>query len=562
MEAEAAERGRKERVAAVGHAGVEMEVGAGAEVEEATEDGEIGGEGSEAEEEEGDGTGWEDGGAFEGKGSRPLVSAGSRGSWRGRGGRGRGGFHHRAWYGDRNLPHHKLDIFSIPGVYGGAIILCNHVTKLESFKQKLFALPDYATSFIRKIRAGMLLFVFEREEKKLSGVFEATSDGALNILPNAFRSSRKPRPAQVRFRRVWFCKPLTEAEFSDEIKGLQPQMSFFGISYQQVLNLVHLFSSKRISLEPYKKPKSRVISDYNVSLARAGLESSLHTGGNAFPNRSSSMLCNNRISAPRTPFMYGQKNAKHAAYNHESSLHPHIKSMIFKAPDIKAQVLEPNADFIPLDLDDYKSDSDAVPSDLLGPAGLYLALPGSIINEDQGPEPFNVKHNEDDMYPAPVLSQSFHSLCETSQNSAIAHFMKERQSSMQGRGCKRVSTLQFDGHSHLPSPRSSTIAKKVSFSFDADEISVTSDKALNRPALAELEQNREAVTKERKQQVSYSVQGTQSKSGDDSKKRSKLMSLSFAERVASLRVKSCFGNSQSMLMQSSKLSCTLLPDEE
>lgn len=97
----------------------------------------------------------------------------------------------------RNLPHHKLDIFSIPGVYGGAIILCNHVTKLESFKQKLFALPDYATSFIRKIRAGMLLFVFEREEKKLSGVFEATSDGALNILPNAFRSSRKPRPAQA-----------------------------------------------------------------------------------------------------------------------------------------------------------------------------------------------------------------------------------------------------------------------------------------------------------------------------------------------------------------------------
>uniref|UniRef100_A0A453QVN7 Uncharacterized protein n=1 Tax=Aegilops tauschii subsp. strangulata TaxID=200361 RepID=A0A453QVN7_AEGTS len=60
MEAEAAERGRKERVAAVGHAGVEMEVDAGAEVEKAIEDGEIGGEGSEAEEEEGDGTGWED----------------------------------------------------------------------------------------------------------------------------------------------------------------------------------------------------------------------------------------------------------------------------------------------------------------------------------------------------------------------------------------------------------------------------------------------------------------------------------------------------------------------
>jgi hypothetical protein len=51
---------------------------------------------------------------------------------------------------------------------------------------------------------------------------------------------------QVCFRRVWFCKPLIEAEFSDNIKGTstpnvfpwyfipaglryQPQVSFFGI---------------------------------------------------------------------------------------------------------------------------------------------------------------------------------------------------------------------------------------------------------------------------------------------------------------------------------------------
>lgn len=124
----------------------------------------------------------------------------------------------------RNLRSHKLDILNRPGVYGGAIILCNHVTKLESFRQRLFALPEYATSFIRKIRAGMLLFVFEREERKLCGLFEATSDGALNILPSAFPSRRKSKRAQVRFRRVWFCKPLTEAEFSDAIKGLEPHV--------------------------------------------------------------------------------------------------------------------------------------------------------------------------------------------------------------------------------------------------------------------------------------------------------------------------------------------------
>jgi hypothetical protein len=258
--------------------------------------------------------------------------------------------------------------------------------------------------------------------------------------------------------------------------------------------------------------------------------------------------------------MYAKQNAKHAAYNYGSSLHPRIKSVIFKAPDIKEQGLEPDADFIPLDLDDCKSDSDTVPSDLLGPVGLYSALAGKFSYEDQDPEPFSGKLNEDDGNRAHVLNQSFISLSETSENSAIAYFMKERQLSMLGRGCKRRATIQFDGHSHLPSLRSCTVAKKVPFSFEGDKIPVTSDHALNRPALAELEQNRETVTKERKQQVGYSVQDTQSRSGDDSEK-SKLMRPSFAGRVANISVQSCSSNSQSPLMQSSKLTCTLLADE-
>jgi hypothetical protein len=82
-------------------------------------------------------------------------------------------------------------------VYGGAIIICNRLTKRDFFQYKLFALPGYATTFIKKIRAGMLLFLFEFEERKLYGVFEAASDGALDILPDAFASLWKFRPAQV-----------------------------------------------------------------------------------------------------------------------------------------------------------------------------------------------------------------------------------------------------------------------------------------------------------------------------------------------------------------------------
>ena len=95
----AEERGEKERIATAENAAVAAD--AGFEVAEATEEGEIGGEGSQAdEEEEADGSEREERkSVFERMGARMLVPAGSRGSWRGRGGKGRGGFHPRPWYG-------------------------------------------------------------------------------------------------------------------------------------------------------------------------------------------------------------------------------------------------------------------------------------------------------------------------------------------------------------------------------------------------------------------------------------------------------------------------------
>lgn len=45
----------------------------------------------------------------------------------------------------------------------------------------------------------MTLFLFEYEERKLYGVYEATCDGALDIDPGAFTSSGKYFTAQVWF---------------------------------------------------------------------------------------------------------------------------------------------------------------------------------------------------------------------------------------------------------------------------------------------------------------------------------------------------------------------------
>ena len=79
----------------------------------------------------------------------------------------------------------------------GAILMSNQATKQECLQRKLFGLPSSKTRFVMGIKAGMLLFLFEHQERKLYGVFEATSDGAMNIEPNAFISSGNSFPAQV-----------------------------------------------------------------------------------------------------------------------------------------------------------------------------------------------------------------------------------------------------------------------------------------------------------------------------------------------------------------------------
>lgn len=80
----------------------------------------------------------------------------------------------------------------------GAIFMCNKRTKEECLKGKLFGLPSSMTDLVLNVRKGMTLFLFEYESRLLHGVFRATSDGGINIDREAFRSSGKYFPAQVR----------------------------------------------------------------------------------------------------------------------------------------------------------------------------------------------------------------------------------------------------------------------------------------------------------------------------------------------------------------------------
>ncbi|KAK8514177.1 hypothetical protein V6N12_008892 [Hibiscus sabdariffa] len=88
---------------------------------------------------------------------------------------------------------------SVPGSRPefGAIFMSNIATKKECLRRRLLGLPNSQSHFVKQVRSGMILFLFEFERRELHGVFEACSDGAMNIVPHAFSSSGMQFPAQV-----------------------------------------------------------------------------------------------------------------------------------------------------------------------------------------------------------------------------------------------------------------------------------------------------------------------------------------------------------------------------
>ncbi|KAG9438968.1 hypothetical protein H6P81_019133 [Aristolochia fimbriata] len=130
----------------------------------------------------------------------------------------------------------------------GAIFMCNCETKKECLERKLFGLPLSQSSLVRELKIGMMLFLFEYGKRELYGVYEATSDGGCNIEPYAFTSSGKAFGAQIRFKTLWSCHPMSEPEFCDAIKdNYYTSNKFkFSLSLEQVKDLLRLFSSRLI----------------------------------------------------------------------------------------------------------------------------------------------------------------------------------------------------------------------------------------------------------------------------------------------------------------------------
>ncbi|XP_074569020.1 uncharacterized protein LOC141825540 [Curcuma longa] len=136
----------------------------------------------------------------------------------------------------RNL--HKSDL-------GGVIFGCKHHTMKECLSKQLFGLPSPHFNYVKNIEEGLPLFLFNYSDRRLHGIFEATSRGQININSYAWTDGdeRTQFPAQVSVHFKVQCAPLTEKQFKGIIKDnyYTPQHFWFELDHSQTRALIETF---------------------------------------------------------------------------------------------------------------------------------------------------------------------------------------------------------------------------------------------------------------------------------------------------------------------------------
>ncbi|GJN35935.1 hypothetical protein PR202_gb24751 [Eleusine coracana subsp. coracana] len=139
----------------------------------------------------------------------------------------------------RNLRENQL---------GAVIFGCKHETIEECFAKQLFGLPPMHYSYVKNVKTGMPLFLFNYSDRKLHGIFEAVSPGRLSIDPYAWNddgSLKTPFPAQVRICTRTKYPPLWENQYKSVLSDnyYTQYYFYFELDHSQTKALMSLFKS-------------------------------------------------------------------------------------------------------------------------------------------------------------------------------------------------------------------------------------------------------------------------------------------------------------------------------
>ncbi|KAI3906108.1 hypothetical protein MKW98_028718 [Papaver atlanticum] len=153
---------------------------------------------------------------------------------------------------------------------GGVILGCTRETITECLTNKIFGLPAFHYPYIRKIQPGLSLFLFNYSDRKMHGIFEATSHGEMNINPYGWsEDGQEPTkyPAQVRICVRMQCKSLLEGQYKPILidNYYTEDFFWFELDHTQTRNLISLFESS-----PIAKPKRASKHDKKVGRVSEG----------------------------------------------------------------------------------------------------------------------------------------------------------------------------------------------------------------------------------------------------------------------------------------------------
>ncbi|TVU10905.1 hypothetical protein EJB05_44460, partial [Eragrostis curvula] len=105
-----------------------------------------------------------------------------------------------------------------PEDLGAVIFGCTNITFAECHARQLFGLPRAHLSYVQNIKEGLPLFLFNYDDRRLHGIYEAASNGKFCPQSNAWsRNGKTGYPAQVAMRLRLWCFPLAESQFRNAI---------------------------------------------------------------------------------------------------------------------------------------------------------------------------------------------------------------------------------------------------------------------------------------------------------------------------------------------------------